>query len=48
MDIPLFLLEILNELYCISSSNRIYMSTFSIEGKMCNTSKQGGPKAHIP
>ena len=33
------MLEILNELYCISSSNRIYMSTFYIEDKVCNTSK---------
>ena len=33
------LLEILEDLYCISSSNRIYMSAFYIEGKVCNTSK---------
>ena len=33
------MLEILNELYYISSSNRIYMSTFYIEDKVCNTSK---------
>ena len=26
-------------LYCISSSNRIYMSAFYIEGKVCNKSK---------
>ena len=33
------LLEILEDLYCILSSNRIYMSAFYIEGKVCNTSK---------
>ena len=26
-------------LYCISSNNRIYMSAFYIEGKVCNTSR---------
>ena len=26
-------------LYCISSSNRIYMNAFYIEGKVCNKSK---------
>ena len=48
-------LEILNAIVLYFSNHRIYVSAFYIEDKVCSTSKyaiytskQGGPKAHIP